>query len=84
MPKFIDFHGLKGLSEETLNEAANLPNPDEFGVMVENLMYNEDEDKFYCLLDAPNKEAIIKHHKKFGLKCQWITEVKTTKVFKAF
>ena len=29
MPKFIDFHGLKGLSEETLNEAAKLPNPDE-------------------------------------------------------
>jgi hypothetical protein len=31
-----------------------------------------------CLLDAPNKEAIEKHHATFGLKCEWITEVETT------
>ena len=32
----------------------------------------------YCIVDAPNKNAISKHHQKFGLKCDWITEVKTT------
>lgn len=78
MPKFLDFHSLKGLGEEALREATNLPK-DEFDVTAENLMYNEEEDKFYCLLDAPNKEAIVKHHEKFGFKCDWITEVKTTK-----
>jgi Nickel responsive protein SCO4226-like len=33
---------------------------------------------FYCILDAPNKDAVVKHHQKFGMKCDWITEVKTT------
>jgi hypothetical protein len=31
------------------------------------------------LLDAPNKEAVKKHHEeKYGIKCEWIMEVKTT------
>jgi Protein of unknown function (DUF4242) len=77
MPKFLDFHRLKGLSEEAVREAANQPK-DEFGVTTENLIYSEEEDKFYCLLDAPNEDAIIKHHAKFGFKCEWISEVKTT------
>jgi hypothetical protein len=29
-------------------------------------------------LDAPNKEAVVKHHEKHGFKCDWVTEVKTT------
>jgi hypothetical protein len=33
----------------------------------------------FCLLDAPNKEAVEKHHgNKYGIKCDWIMEVKTT------
>jgi hypothetical protein len=42
-------------------------------------MYNEKENKLFCLLDAPNKEAISKHHAKAGVKCDWIVEVKATK-----
>jgi hypothetical protein len=38
----------------------------------------EEEDKFFCLLDAPSKDAVIKHHEKHGFKCDWVTEVKTT------
>ena len=41
-------------------------------------MYNQDEDKFFCLTDGPNKEAVQKHHNKHDLNCEWITEVKTT------
>ena len=55
-----------------------LPDISDFGVKPENMFYNKEEDRFFCLLDAPNKEAIEKHHAKFGLKCEWITEVKTT------
>jgi len=50
----------------------------EFGAKHENMFYNKEEDRFFCILDAPNKEAIEKHHAKFGLKCEWITEVNTT------
>jgi len=42
------------------------------------ITYCAEEDKFFCLLDSPNKEAIVKHHEKHGFKCDWITEVKTT------
>jgi hypothetical protein len=41
-------------------------------------VYNKEEDKFFCLLDAPSKDAVIKHHEKHGFKCDWVTEVKTT------
>lgn len=39
-------------------------------------MDNKEEDKFFCLLDAPNREAVENHHNKHGVKCEWITEVK--------
>ena len=52
---------------------------DEFGVTHDNILYNKEEDKFYCLLDAPNKDSVVKHHGKHGFKPEWITEVKTTK-----
>ena len=78
MPKFLDVHPMKGFDEETLRKWT-LPAPvDEFGVKPENMFYNKEEDRFFCLLHAPNKEAIEKHHARFGLKCEWITEVVTT------
>ena len=77
MPKFLDVHSLKDVDEETLRKAQDSPK-DEFGVSHDNIMYNREEDRFFCLLDAPNKEAIVKHHEKYGFKCEWITEVKTT------
>jgi hypothetical protein len=51
---------------------------DEFQVKTINLMYNYEADRFYCLLEAPNKQAIKDHHNKYGFECEWITEVKTT------
>jgi len=77
MPKFLDTHNLKGVDEETLRKAQCSPK-DEFGVTHDNMMYNRDEDRWYCLLDAPSREAVVKHHEKHGFKCDWITEVKTT------
>jgi hypothetical protein len=77
MPKFLDFHSLKGLDEGTIKGLQDSP-VDEYGVKHLNLMYNQGEDKFYCLLEAPDKEAVKNHHNKAGLACEWITEVKTT------
>jgi Protein of unknown function (DUF4242) len=68
---------LKGLDEGTLRNLQSAP-ADEFQVKAINLMYNQEEDKFYCLLEALNKQAIMDHHDKYGFKCEWITEVKTT------
>jgi Nickel responsive protein SCO4226-like len=77
MAKFLDVHSLKGFEEKTLRKLQQSP-VDEFGITHDNIIYNKEEDKFYCLLDAPNREAVEKHHHKAGVKCEWIMEVKTT------
>jgi hypothetical protein len=77
MPRYLDVHPLGDFSEETLNKLQKSPK-DEFGITHANIMYNKQEDRFFCLLDAPSKEAVEKHHEKAGVKCEWITEVKTT------
>ncbi|MFL6361706.1 MAG: ferritin-like domain-containing protein [Nitrososphaeraceae archaeon] len=51
MPKFLDVHPLKGFEEETLRKLQTSP-VDEFGIKHVNIMYNQEEDRFYCLLDA--------------------------------
>jgi hypothetical protein len=43
-----------------------------------NKMYIQQENRFYCLLEAPYGQAVDNHHNKHGVKCEWITEVKTT------
>ena len=77
MPKFLDAHPLNGASQETLMKLQDAPK-DEFGVSHLNLIFNEDEDKVYCFLEAPDKEAIKKHHDKFGYKCEYILQVEST------
>jgi hypothetical protein len=76
-PRFLDARRLMGLDEEALRSLQSAP-PDEFGIKAINLIYNREEDKFYCLTDGPSKEAVQKHHNGHGFNCQWITEVKTT------
>ena len=75
--KFLDVHSLKEFDEETLRKLQESPK-DEFGITHINMMYNKEEDKFFCLLEAPNREAVENHHNKHGVKGEWITEVKTT------
>lgn len=77
MPRFIDSHPMSGLEEETLKKLQNSPK-DEFGVTHSNIIYSKEEDKIFCVLDAPDKEAIEKHHHHAGIKCDWVMEVKST------
>jgi len=55
------------------------PPPDEFGVTHHDVLFNEEENKIWCVLDAPNKEAVEKHHEKAGLTCEWIREVESSR-----
>ena len=77
MPRYLDVHPLGNFTEEMLKKLQAAPK-DEFGITHINLIHNKEEDKFFCILDAPNKEAVEKHHHKAGIKCDWIMEVKTT------
>ncbi len=77
MPKFLDSHGLQVVDPEDLKKLQNAPK-DELGVTHLNIIYSEDEDRMYCFLEAPDKEAVKKHHEKFGYKCDFILEVNST------
>ena len=55
---------------ELINDPA-----DEYGVKHVNLFYNKESSVCFCLLDAPNREAVVKHHDKVDIHCEWITEV---------
>ncbi len=69
----------KNLEEKILKKIVNSPR-DEFGVLHVNILYNKVENNAFCMLDAPNREAVVKHHVKLGQKCDWIMEVEGAKI----
>lgn len=77
MPTFLDSHKMGSMEEEAIRQAQNAPK-DEFGITHKNILYNKEEDRCYCLLDAPSKDAVQQHHQKLGMNCDWIVEVKST------
>jgi hypothetical protein len=68
---------MKDLDEDFLKELQDLPQ-DVFGVKHLNILYNSEVDKCFCLLEASSLEAVQKAHETLGMKCECITEVKTT------
>lgn len=79
MPIFLDVHKVP-FSEANLKELCMSPR-DEFGVSHVNLLYNKDSGICFCLLEAPNVDAVEKHHAKVNIKCEWITEVALARSF---
>jgi hypothetical protein len=77
MPIFIDTHQMKPLTAQELREAQNAPE-DEFGVTHHDILFNEKDNKVWCILNAPDKEAVEKHHAKVGIKCESIRKVEST------
>jgi len=78
MPKYIDSHEMRPFTANELNKLQNAP-PDEFGVTHHDILFSEKDNKIYCVLDAPNMDAIIKHHAKAGITCDCIHEVISTR-----
>ncbi|MDX1757083.1 MAG: DUF4242 domain-containing protein [Marinobacter sp.] len=78
MPRYIDVHPMKPFTAEELKQLQNAP-ADEFGVTHHDILFSEKDDKIYCVLDAPNAEAIHKHHAKAGIECEWVHEVQSTR-----
>ncbi|MHA2364659.1 MAG: nickel-binding protein [Candidatus Hodarchaeales archaeon] len=77
MPQYVDAHPISGVTSEQLKEIQNA-DKDEFGVTHINILYNLEEGRAVCILDAPSKDAVHKHHKKMGLDCDFITKVDST------
>ena len=74
MPIFIDGHKMGGLDASKLKKIVNNP-PDKYGVTHKDILFNEKENKLFCILEAPNKESVVNHHHDVGIECDFIFEV---------
>jgi hypothetical protein len=78
MPTFMDFHDDLKLPDEAVQQITKETEEhkvDEFGVRQVELFHNPD-GKVYCLLDAPDEEAVRRHHAALGVPCGDVHEVK--------
>jgi hypothetical protein len=78
MPKFIDGHPMGSISPEVCRRLQKSPQ-DEFGVTHHDILFNSRENRVYCVLDAPDREAVAKHHAKAGITCDFIQEVESAR-----
>jgi hypothetical protein len=79
MPTFMDFHDDLKLPDEAVQQITKETEEhkvDEFGVRQVELFHNAD-GKVYCLLDAPDEEAVRRHHAALGVPCGDVHEVKS-------
>ena len=77
MPTFMDFHEdlrLPPEAVEDIGRGARAGETDQFGVRQIEL-YHNDEGKVYCLLDAPDEDAVRKHHEALGVPCGSVDQV---------
>ena len=77
MPKFMDFHDDLTIPDEEIQRVKagwQAKTRDEFGVLQLDLYYNA-EGTVYCLLDAPDADAVRKHHASRGVACGDVHQV---------
>jgi hypothetical protein len=71
MPKFMDYHDDLQLPQEAIDhigQGTRNGDVDDFGVRQIELYHNPD-GKVYCLLEAPDEEAVRKHHEALNVPC---------------
>jgi Protein of unknown function (DUF4242) len=78
MAKYIDAHPMGSISPETLRKLQKAPR-DEFGITHHDILFSKNDDRVFCVLDAPNREAVAKHHAAAGITCEFIQEVESTR-----
>jgi hypothetical protein len=71
MPRFMDFHPDLKLPKAAIDQItadAAAERGDRFGVRQVELFHNA-AGRVYCLLDAPDEEAVRQHHAALGVDC---------------
>ena len=71
MPLFMDFHPDLKLPDSAIDQIATdaaAGHADQFGVRQVELYHNP-AGQVYCLLDAPDADAVLKHHAALGVDC---------------
>jgi hypothetical protein len=73
----MDFHAdlkLPAEAVESITQATKDKAYDEFGVRQVEL-YHNDQGQVYCLLEAPDEDAVRKHHAALGVPCSDVNRV---------
>jgi hypothetical protein len=79
MPTFMDFHDDLKLPDDAIRQITKETEEhkvDKFGVRQVELFHNP-EGKVYCLLEAPDEEAVRRHHAALGVPCGDVHEVQS-------
>jgi hypothetical protein len=79
VPTFMDYHDDLKLPEDAVRQITKETEDhtvDKFGVRQIELFYNPD-GKVYCLLEAPDEDAVRRHHAALGVPCGDVNEVKS-------
>ena len=79
MPTFMDFHDDLKLPDEAVRQITKETEEhkvDKFGVRQVELFHNPG-GKVYCLLEAPDEEAVRLHHAALGVPCGDVHEVQS-------
>jgi hypothetical protein len=77
MPQFMDFHDDLKLPDEAIQQITQETKDgkvDQFGVRQVELFHNT-SGHVYCLLEAPDAEAVRSHHAALGVPCGDVHEV---------
>lgn len=77
MPQFMDFHADLKLPQAAIDQIAAdtaAKRSDQFGVRQVELFHNAD-GQVYCLLEAPDAEAVRRHHAALGVPCGEVHQV---------
>jgi hypothetical protein len=73
----MDYHEELKLPDEAIaqiTQETKDKKTDQFGVRQVELFHNPD-GKVYCLLEAPNADAVRSHHEALGVPCGEVHEV---------
>jgi hypothetical protein len=77
VPQFMDFHDDLKLPDDAVQQItreAKDHKVDAFGVRQIELFHNSDGN-VYCLLEAPDADAVRSHHAALGVPCGDVHEV---------
>lgn len=79
MPLYMDIHHkVDGLTASAVTHAheADVQTQEKYGVMYLKYWFDEGNGKVFCLVQAPNKEAVVRVHREaHGLVAEEIIEV---------
>jgi two-component system sensor histidine kinase HydH len=71
MPIFIDGHIIPPSMETKFKKISN-NSANEHGVTHREILINKNENKCFCIIEAPSRESVEKYHEDAGIECDFI------------